>query len=125
MREAMRANRRALVEANLELSDTEAKAFWPIYVRYQKDVLPTRQSLFQVVEEETLQAVKLTDAKALELVQRYLDAEAARVQVRSSYLKELAQVLPGLKVARFFQIENRIDALIDYEMAVRVPLAKP
>jgi hypothetical protein len=125
VREAMRANRRALVEANLELSDAEAKAFWPIYVRYQKDVLPTRQSLFQVVEEETLQAVKLTDAKALELVQRYLDAEAARAQVRSSYLKEIAQVLPGLKVARLFQIENRIDALIDYEMAVRVPLTKP
>jgi hypothetical protein len=88
-------------------------------------LLATRQSLFQVVEEETLQAVKLTDTKALELVQRYLAAEAARVQVRSSYLNEIAQALPGLKVARFFQIENRIDALIDYGMAVRVPLARP
>jgi hypothetical protein len=124
-REAMRANKRALVEANLELTDAEARAFWPIYVRYQKDLLATRQSLFQVVEEETLQAVKLTDAKALDLVQRYLAAEAARVEVRSSYLKEMAQVLPGLKVARFFQIENKLDALIDYGMAVRVPLAKP
>jgi hypothetical protein len=78
-----------------------------------------------VVEEETLQAVKLTDAKALDLVQRYLAAEAARVEVRSSYLKEMAQALPGLKVARFFQIENKLDALIDFGMAVRVPLAKP
>jgi hypothetical protein len=124
-REAMRANKRALVEANLELTDAEARAFWPIYVRYQKDLLATRQSLFQVVEEETLQAVKLTDAKALDLVQRYLAAEAARVEVRSSYLKEMAQALPGLKVARFFQIENKLDALIDFGMAVRVPLAKP
>lgn len=125
VREALRANRRALVEANLDLTDAEAQAFWPIYVRYQKDVVATRQSLFQVVEEETLQAVKLTDAKALGLVQRYLAAEAARVQVRSAYLKEISQVLPGLKVARFFQIENKLDALIDYGMAVRVPLAKP
>lgn len=125
VREALRANRRAVFEANLDMTDAEARAFWPIYARYQQDLIATRQSLFQVVEEETLQAVKLTDAKALDLVQRYLAAEAARVQVRSAYLKEIAQVLPGLKVARFFQIENKLDALIDYGMAVRVPLAKP
>jgi hypothetical protein len=125
VREAMRVDKRALVEANLELTDAEAKAFWPIYVRYQRDLVATHQSLFQVVEEDTLQAVKLTDEKALELVQRYLAAQAARTQVRRAYLKEIAQVLPGLKVARFFQVENKLDALIDYGMAARVPLAKP
>jgi hypothetical protein len=125
VREAMRVDKRALVAANLELTDAEARAFWPIYGRYQKDLLATRDSLFQVVEEDTLQAVKLTDQKALELVQRYLAAQAARIQIRSSYLKEISQVLPGLKVARFYQIENKLDAVIDYAMAVRVPLAKP
>jgi hypothetical protein len=125
VREAMRADKRALVAANLELTDAEAKAFWPVYDRYQKDLLATHLSLFQVVEEDTLQAVKLTDKKALELVQRYLAAEAARVQVRSSYLKEISQVLPGLKVARFYQIENKLDAVVGYGMAVRVPLVKP
>jgi len=125
VREAMRTSKRALVEANLELTDAEAKAFWPVYNRYQKDLGATRESLFQVVEEETLQAVKLTDEKALELVRRYLAAEAARVQVRSAYAKEISQVLPGLKVARFYQIENKLDAVINYGMATRVPLAKP
>jgi hypothetical protein len=125
VREAMRASKRALVAANLELTDAEAKAFWPLYVRYQKDLLATHQSLFQVVEEDTLQAVKLTDEKALGLVQRYLAAEAARIQVRTAYLKEISQVLPGLKVARFYQIENKVDAVIGYGMAMRVPLAKP
>ena len=125
VREAMRTSKRALVEANLELTDAEAKAFWPVYNRYQKDLGATRESLFQVVEEETLQSVKLTDEKALELVRRYLAAEAARVQVRSAYAKEISQVLPGLKVARFYQIENKLDAVINYGMATRVPLAKP
>src|SRR5262245_19857836 len=125
VREAMRANRRALVAANLELTEAEAKAFWPVYDRYQKDLLVARDTLFQVVEEDTLQAVKLTDQKALELVQRYLAAEGARAQIRSSYLKEISQVLPGLKVAQFYQIENKLDALINYGMAVRVPLTMP
>ena len=125
VRDAMRVDKRAVVEANLELTDAESRAFWPIYTRYQKDLLATRQSLFQVVEEDTLQSVKLTDDKALDLVKRYLAAEAARIQVRSSYLAEISRVLPGLKVARFFQIENKLDAIVDYGMAARVPLAKP
>ena len=54
--------------ANLDLTDAEAKAFWPVYERYQKDLGATRDTLFQVVEEDTLQSVKLTDQKALELV---------------------------------------------------------
>jgi hypothetical protein len=124
-RDAMRADKRALVAANLDLTDAEARAFWPVYDRYQKDLGATRDTLFQVVEEDTLQSVKLTDRKALELVQRHLTAEAARAQVRSSYLKEIARVLPGLKVARFYQIENKLDALIGYGMAVRVPLVMP
>jgi hypothetical protein len=125
VREATRADKRALVAANLDLTDTEAKAFWPVYERYQKDLGATRDTLFQVVEEDTLQSIKLTDQKALELVQRYLTAEAARVQVRSTYLREIARVLPGLKVARFYQIENKLDAMIGYGMAVRVPLVMP
>jgi hypothetical protein len=125
VREVMRANKRAIVEANLELTDGEAKAFWPVYERYQKDLRATQDTLFQVVEEDTLQAVKLTDQKALELVERYLAAQAARVQVRSSYLKEISQVLPGLKVARFYQIENKLDAIVGYGLATRVPLMKP
>jgi hypothetical protein len=125
VREVMRADKRALVAANLELTDAEARAFWPIYARYQKELAATRDSLYQVVDEETLQAVKLTDQKALELVRRHLAAETARARVRSSYLQEIARVLPGLKVARFYQIENKLDALVGYGMAVRVPLVAP
>jgi hypothetical protein len=124
VREIMRANKRALVEASLELTDGEAKAFWPVSERYPKDLRATQDTLFQVVEEDTLQAVKLTDQKALELVERYLAAQAARVQVRSSSLKEISEVLPGLKVARD-QIENKLDAIVGYGLATRVPLMKP
>jgi predicted outer membrane protein len=124
VREAMRADKKALVAANLQLTDAEAKAFWPLYDKYEKDLLTTNNKLYQVVEEYALNYNKLTDAKALDLVHRYLSAEEARTKVRSSYLKDFTKVLPGLKVARFYQIENKLDAVVRYEMAAQIPLVK-
>jgi hypothetical protein len=124
VRAALRADKKALVATNLQLTDAEAKAFWPVYDRYEKDLLTAHNSLYQVVQEFAIHYEKLTDAKALELVERYLSAEEARAKVRRSYLKEISKVLPGLKVARFYQIENKIDAVVRYEMAGTIPLAK-
>jgi hypothetical protein len=124
VRTALRADKKALVATNLQLTDAEAKAFWPVYDRYEKDLLTAHNSLYQVVQEFATHYETLTDAKALELVERYLAAEEARVKVRRSYVKEISKVLPGLKVARFYQIENKIDAVVRYEMAGAIPLAK-
>ncbi len=126
VREAMRADKKALVAANLQLTDAEAKAFWPVYDKYEKDLLTANNKLYQVVEEYALDynKNKLTDAKGLDLIQRYFSAEEARTKVRESYLKQFSKVLPGLKVARFYQIENKLDAVVRYEMAGQIPLVK-
>jgi phage-related minor tail protein len=124
VRAALRADKKALVATNLQLTDAEAKAFWPVYDRYEKDLLTAHNQLYQVVQEFAAHYDKLTNEKALELVERYLSAEEARAKVRRSYLKEISKVLPGLKVARFYQIENKIDAVVRYEMAGSIPLAK-
>ena len=127
VREAMRADKKALVATNLQLTDAEAKEFWPLYEKYQKELLTAHNKLYQVVVEyaQHFQKGDLTDDKALALVDRYLAAEQERIKVRSSYVKPIAKVLPGKKVARFYQIENKIDAVVRYELAGQVPLVKP
>jgi len=126
VREAMRADKKALVATNLQLTDAEAKAFWPVYDKYQKDLLTANNKLYQVIEEYAAgyNKSKLTDAKGLDLVRGYLSAEEARTKVRSSYLEQFSKALPGLKVARFYQIENKLDAIVRYEMAGQIPLVK-
>jgi hypothetical protein len=124
VRDALRADKKALIATNLQLTDAEAKAFWPVYDKYEKDLLTAHNKLYQVIEEYALDYNKLTDAKALELVHRYFSAEEARTKVRESYLKQFSKVLPGLKVARFYQIENKLDAVVRYEMAGQIPLAR-
>ena len=69
-------------------------------------------------------ARSLTDAKAKALLERYLAVEDAEVKMKKAFVPKLSKVLPGLKVARYMQIENKIRAIVKYEIAGEVPLAQ-
>lgn len=122
VREAVRADKKALVASNLTLSEAEAKAFWPIYDRYQKDLFDVQTRLVEVISEYAATQDKLTDDSARGLIERYLAVEEERAKVRRSYVDELSKVVPGRTLARFYQIENKIDAVVRYELAAEVPL---
>ena len=122
--DAIRANRKALVAVNLELSPEEAEKFWPLYERYQQEVGAIADRVVAIVEEYTAAFRDLSNEKALELMERYLAAEAERLQVRRTYLGEFTKVLPGRTVARFYQIENKMDAILRYDLAATIPVVE-
>ena len=119
---AIRSNRKALVAVNLDLTDDEAVKFWPIYDRYQKEINATGDRLVGVIQDYTAHFSDLSDGKAMTLVEQYLAIEADRLKVRRSYLEQFAKSLPGRKVARFYQIENKMDAVIRYDLAATIPV---
>lgn len=120
--DTIRANRKELVKVNLGLSPDEAAKFWPLYDRYQKEIAATGDRLSAVVDEYTKSFATLTNERALQLVDAYLAAEAERVKIRQSYVAEFAKVLPGRTVARFYQIENKMDAVVRYDLAAAIPV---
>ena len=120
--DAIRANRKALVAVNLELSPEEAEKFWPLYDRYQKEINVSGDRMVAIVEDYTANFRELSDEKALQLMESYLAAEAERLQVRRTYLGEFAKILPGRTVARFYQIENKMDAVLRYDLAASIPV---
>jgi hypothetical protein len=120
--DTIRANRRALVAVNLELSPEEAAKFWPLYERYQKEISATGDRVVAIVDDYTATFRDLSNDKALQLMENYLAAEAERIQVRRTYLAEFAKVLPGRTLARFYQIENKMDAVLRYDMAATIPV---
>jgi len=122
MLDALRANRKAMVAVNLGLTDDEAAKFWPVYDRYQKELNPIGDRLVQLIQDYTANYRDLSNDKATKLVEDYLGAEADRVKVRRSYVEEFAKVIPGRKVARFYQIENKIDAVIRFDLASKIPV---
>ena len=122
--DAIRSNRQALVAANLKLTEEEAGKFWPIYDRYQKEINAIGDRLVGVIQDYTTHFSDLSDDKAMKLVDDYLAVEADRVKVKRTYVDEFAKALPGRKVARFYQIENKMDAVIRYDLAATIPVVE-
>jgi len=122
--DTLRSNKKALVDVNLVLTDDEARAFWPVYDRYQQELAAVQERMAAVIQEYTDNFGKLSDEQAIKLVSDYLSIEQDRMAVRRSYLEPIAAVLPGRKVMRFYQIENKIDAVLRYELASHIPVVE-
>jgi len=120
--DTIRANRKALVAVNLDLSPEEADKFWPLYDRYQKESSAIGDRVVAIVDDYTASFRDLSNDKAQKLMEDYLAAEAERLQVRRAYLGEFTKILPGRTVARFYQIENKMDAVLRYELAATIPV---
>ncbi len=118
----LQANRKAFVAVNLDLEDAEAKAFWPLYDRYQSDLTSVRERFFALIEDYTTHFATMSDEKAHQIVKDYLAIEDERNEVRRKYLAPFSEVLPGRKVARFYQIENKIEAVLRYQLAREIPV---
>ena len=125
LRDTIRANRKALIGASLALTDEEAAKFWPLYDRYQKEISVIGDRMTVLVEDYITHFRDLSNEKALQLTGDYLAAEADRLQVRRAYLGEFTKILPGRTVARFYQIENKMDAVLRYDLAGTIPVVEP
>jgi hypothetical protein len=125
LRDKLKADKKLLVAANMGLTESEAKGFWPVYEAYQKDLEKLNKRLGDVVKSYAAdyKAGSLTDDKAKKLIREVIAIDEDEAKLKKSYVPKLSKVLPGTKVARYIQIENKIRAVIKYEMANEVPLA--
>ena len=126
LRAKIKADKKLVVATNMELTESEAKGFWPIYDQYQKDLQKINQRVVKLVDgyADDFKSKKLTDDKAKKLIDEAMAIEQAEVNLKSTYAPKLAKALPVKKVARYLQIENKIRAVIKYDLAQGVPLMR-
>ncbi len=126
LRDKIKADKKLLVATNMELTESEAKAFWPIYDRYQKDLQKINRRIVAVLESyaDDFRSKSLTDEKAKKLINEALAIERAEADLKSNYAPKLSKVLPVKKVVRYLQIENKIRAVVRYDIASGVPLVQ-
>ncbi len=126
LREKIRADKKLLVAANMELTEAEAKNFWPVYDQYQKDLQKINQRMVALLESyaDDFRAKSLTDDKAKKLIKEAVAIEQAEAALKSTYAPKLGKVLPARKVMRYLQIENKIRAVVKYDIASSVPLVQ-
>jgi len=122
--EKMKADKKLLVAANMGLTEGEAKGFWEVYEAYQADLAKLNQRSGALIEEYAKEYGSITNDDAKRLLAEFFMIQEEELKMRQSYIPKLSEILPAVKVARYLQIENKIDALIDYELAALIPLAE-
>ena len=125
LKQKLKADKKLLVAGNMDLSDAEAKKFWPIYDAYQKDLEQVNHKLGQTIKDyaEAFNKGPIQDNTAKKLLNEALSVEEQETKLKRSYAEKLEKALPYSKVARYIQIENKIRALIRMELAQQIPLA--
>jgi hypothetical protein len=126
LRQKLQADKKLVVAENMQLTEVEAKGFWPVYEGYQADLAKLNTRLVQLIKRyaDDYRNDTLTDEKAKGLMDEALAIEEAEVSLKRSYQSKLAAVLPARKVARYLQIENKIRAVIKFSLADGIPLAR-
>ena len=126
LREKIKADKKLVVATNMELSESEAKRFWPIYDAYQKDLQKINRRIAVLLGSYTdeMRGKTLSDDKAKKLIDEALAIEQSEADLKSNYAPKLSKALPITKVARYLQIENKIRAVVRYDLAQGVPLAR-
>lgn len=118
--------RRTIVEQNMELSEQVSQKFWPMYDNYRQAMKKVNDREAKLITDyaDSYRNENLSDEKALQLLNELLSVKKARLNVEKRYVARFQQVLPPRKVARFFQVEHRLDTLIDARLATGIPLVE-
>jgi hypothetical protein len=123
-RQKIKTDKKFVVSENMDLTDAEAKSFWPLYDAYQKELDKLNQRMAKLITTyiDASENDKLTNELARKSVAEYLDIESAELEAKRAMLSKVGKVLPAQKVARYAQVENKIRALVKYELAINIPL---
>lgn len=117
----MQADRTTLITTGMNFNDKEGAAFWPIYREYQYERSRVDDRRSAVIKEYTQKFPNLTDAEAKSMAEQMLDCESRLAELKKKYYKKFNRVLPALTVTKFFQLERRVDLMIDMQVEIALP----
>jgi hypothetical protein len=122
----LKADKKLLVASNMDLTDAEAKSFWPLYEAYQKELEKVNQQLVKTItayaEAYNQGKGTISNDTAKKLLHEAISVEEQEVKLKRANAEKVGKVLPAAKTARYIQIENKIRALIKFELAKQIPL---
>jgi len=124
--EKLKADKKLIVAKYMDLTESEAAKFWPVYEEYQKDLQGSNEKLRKLLESYAAdyRNKSMTDEKAKKLLDEWIVVEQEEGTRRSNFAPKVLRVLPPKKAARYLQIENEYRILLRYEIAAAVPLVE-
>jgi len=123
-RAVIQAERKAIVKTNLEIAPQQEKDFWKAYWEYRGEMAKQGDTMVELISEYADAEGVLTDQQAEKMVQELLEIDRKKAQIKEKYIKKLRPVLLPKQLAKFYQIENKLDAIIMHDLATQIPLVR-
>ncbi|MDX2498900.1 MAG: hypothetical protein QNL14_00145 [Deltaproteobacteria bacterium] len=124
VKEKIQSDKKLFIATNMQLTESEANAFWPVYESYQAEIGKLRDREIKLIEKFAASYETMSDDVAKKLLDDSVSIDSGHQKLRQSYLSKFRGVLSDKKVARYYQLESKIDAVMEYELARRIPLVK-
>jgi hypothetical protein len=121
-RTVLRAERKLLLGRSLELTAEEGAAFWPIYDQYASELRAAGDLRQKLTLDYAKNYRSMTDETATQLLADAQKYEQKVLDIRKNYAKKMRKALPPIKLARFFQVEFRLDTINDLMLATQIPI---
>jgi hypothetical protein len=124
LRSDLRSNRKQIIAVNMKLTDVEAEKFWPTYDKYVDELVQINGAKYALIKEY-LQNTNMTDQQADGLSKRWLEVDESVVQLRLKYIPIFRKALSAKGTALFFQLDRRVQMMIDLQLASALPMIEP
>jgi hypothetical protein len=121
-RSVLQTEKKAAIAEVMQLSDTEADLFWPLYNEFNKLLYEVGDREVKIIMEYAKNYDNMTNEKADELWTSYIQVQTDYVKLHKKYYKKFKKILPAGKVAKYFQAENKINTMIDAQLAIEIPM---
>jgi hypothetical protein len=115
-------DRREVVKKAMLLTPSEAATFWPLYDQYRADIREQDDRRVRLITDFAANQTSMSETEAARLTKEALSIEEDKIGEKQSYVKKMSKVLSARTVARFFQIDAKLDAVVNAELAARIPL---
>jgi len=123
LRKDLRAMKMQVIGQNMSLSDEEGQKFWPVYNHYVKDLSEVNNQKYALLKQYAEMWSTMSDQDALIYVRSWLETDGHAQALRLKYVPIVSQVLPGRKAATFFQLDRRLNMIVDLQLFSQIPLA--
>jgi hypothetical protein len=114
--------RQGVILANLELTPEESKKFWPVYDDYRAALEPLRDRLVKLIINYSEKFDTIDGKEAKGMLKELLDIQQDEINIRQKFLPKFEVVLPIRKVVRFYQLDNKMNAEVRYQLSQEIPL---
>lgn len=115
--------KKLLILEGMQLSDDVEIAFLPVYNSFQKEKLKINRQLSALVEDFAKNYNDLSNAKAQEIINKWQLIQQSELDLKKDYVSEFTRVISPKQTMRYYQIENKLDTMVDYELIKAIPLA--